>query len=126
MNEHKFVVPMNAISFTETGEVEITDQGFAAKLNELKSNIDILSCTTNNGCGNTVNGAGCQKVNGKCGSSIIPTDNFQFVPGGGVDPLGNPLDLIRLKDYKLGKSVLLGKINEDESIGIAIAGLKEV
>lgn len=124
MPEAKFKLPRESIRFNDLGEVEILDKQFAASVSAMLGNADVLSCTTNNGCGNEVNGQGCGKVNGSCTSSFVRMDQLVLIPEGGKDPFGNPTDVVRFKNYDFGKAILTSKLSESTEIGLAVSGLK--
>lgn len=126
MADLKFSLPRNSLRFNELGEVEILNQDFAKAIADLSSKADIVSCTTNNGCGNDVevNGQGCGKANIKCSSSIVQMDQIEIIKGGGRDPMGSPVDIVRFKSYELGKAILNSKLTGAQSLGVAITGLK--
>jgi hypothetical protein len=126
MPEAKFILPKESIKFNELGEVEITDKAFAKAVADMRTAADVLACTTNNGCGNEVNGQGCGKVNAKCTSSFVLPDQLEFVPEGGKDPTGAPTDLVRLKNYDFAKAVLNSKLGDSKDIGVALSGLKAI
>ncbi len=124
MPEAKFVLPKESIRFNELGEVEITDKNFAAAVASMRTAADILACTTNNGCGNEVNGQGCGKVNAKCSSSFVLPEQLEFIPEGGKDPAGTPTDVVRLKNYEFAKAILNSKLGDSKDIGIAVSAMK--
>ncbi|GAA4250813.1 hypothetical protein GBZ26_05210 [Azospirillum formosense] len=105
-----------AIRFSELGEVIIQDPSLARQVTNAIAGADIVACTTNNGCGNEVNGYGCGKANAKCNGTIVNPDDIYADQGSGE---------VRIRNYELTKKFASGKLSGETNFGIAFTGFKK-
>lgn len=117
MSEVKFSVPVDTVVFHPNGQVEITDQAFARSIKELQDQADLVACSTNNGCGNEINGQGCGKVNAKCAVSVGDGSLILVRPDEGK---------IIFTDKAVVDQFVKAKTENVADVGLSVIGYKQI
>ncbi|PIQ50046.1 MAG: hypothetical protein COW03_01820 [Cytophagales bacterium CG12_big_fil_rev_8_21_14_0_65_40_12] len=116
--ETQIKIQLEDVQFNADGTVVIKNLEARNQIKDIIGRSDILSCTTNNGCGNEVNGSGCGKVNASCRESIFTKDDLI---------LTNPNDVL-IRNPKFVSDLISDRLKglEKNEINISLKGFKEI